>query len=179
MKTRLNRRWTQRSAHRGWAFSLVEVMIAMSVIGISVGALLTGVSSSMFTMRMARENLRATQIMLEKVETLRLYTWDQLNNPSFFTNTSVYRTTADGQTNFYSMFREQYDPNSANSKGLTYNGWFVTYDPRSFGIDTSYSTNNMMGIWVSIYWYTGKTYRTRSLMTLVTRNGLQDYVYGW
>ena len=53
-------------------FSLVEVVIAMAVAGVSVIALLSAISSGMLTMQMARENVRATQIMLEKTETLRL-----------------------------------------------------------------------------------------------------------
>jgi len=33
--------------------------------------------------RLARENLRATQVIQEKFETIRLYTWDQINDPNF------------------------------------------------------------------------------------------------
>ena len=53
---------------RVWAggFSLVEAVMAMVIRGITVVALLSGVTSGMLTMRMARENLRATQIMVER-----------------------------------------------------------------------------------------------------------------
>src|SRR6266705_5208440 len=65
------------------AFSLVEVTVGLGIIGAVVGAMLSGIMTGTFTMRMARENLRATQIMLEKVETIRLYSWDQVNRSGF------------------------------------------------------------------------------------------------
>jgi len=71
-------------------FSLIEATIGLGIIGTVVGAMLSGIANGTFTMRMARENLRATQIMLEKVETIRLYSWDQINSngfiPTTFTN---------------------------------------------------------------------------------------------
>lgn len=182
MKMQLQPERTGRHS-QGWrAFTLVEVMVSMAIIGISVGALLTGVSSSVFNMRMARENLRATQIMLEKTETLRLFTWEQLNTLSFFTNGSTQtHNLSDGAGRQYicSHFAQKYDPNSTNAQGLTYSGKIRFYDPRNYSINSSYASNNMKAVWVELTWDTGKIHRTRSLTTLVTRNGLQNYVYGY
>src|SRR5256714_6343436 len=78
-----------RRIKRMAAFSLVEASIGMGVIGTVVGAMLSGITAGTMTMRMTRENLRATQIMLEKVETIRLYNWDQVTTnyiPNSFTN---------------------------------------------------------------------------------------------
>src|SRR3954464_142977 len=66
------------------AFSLVETTVGMSILGTVAAALMTGVTTGFFTMQLARENLRATQIMLEKVETIRLYTWDQITDTNHF-----------------------------------------------------------------------------------------------
>src|SRR5947207_13330458 len=88
------------------AFSLIEATVGMAVISTVVGAMLSGITSGTFTMRMARENLRATQIMLEKVETIRLYSWDQVNTAGFI------------PTNF----TDTYDPHEAPSVGLNYSG---------------------------------------------------------
>ena len=181
MKMNLQSERMERQSQAWRAFTLVEVMVATAIIGISVGALLTGISQSVFNMRMARENLRATQIMLEKTETLRLFTWDQLNTPSFFTNGSTtvhYLSDGAGRQYLCSHFVQKYDPNSATAKGLSYSGKIRFYDPRNYSINTSYSTNNMKAVWVELNWKTGKINRTRSLTTLVTRNGLQNYVYG-
>src|SRR5512136_1579143 len=95
---------SKSSRLRRWAagFSLVEVTIGMGIVGTLVGALLSGFTSGLFTMQMARENLRATQIMLERMETIRLYSWSQINSNGFITPT----------------FTAYYDPNSVN-KGVT------------------------------------------------------------
>src|SRR5205807_1182296 len=81
---RSSRRWRRLAG-----FSLLEASIGMGVIGTVIGAMLSGITTGTLTMRMTRENLRATQIMLEKVETIRLYNWDQVTTnfiPATFTN---------------------------------------------------------------------------------------------
>src|SRR3989454_511966 len=139
------------------AFSLVEVTISLGVIGTVAGAMLTGITGGFFTMKMARENLRATQIMLEKVETIRLYTWDQINTPGFIP----------------SSFTNRYDPNSTG-QGLSYIGT-IAIDPVPFNTVT-YS-GNMKQITVTLNWTTGQLPRTRSFTTYVAKNGLQSYIY--
>ena len=147
-----------RSKSRSCAFSLVEVVIAMSVVGVSGIALLSGISSGMLTMQMARENVRATQILVEKTETLRLYSWDQINTTNFI------------QTSFV----ERYDPNSTNGgQGLSYTG---TIAIASVPMTTAYS-DEMKQVTVSLSWRTGGINRNRSFRTFVARNGLQNYIY--
>src|SRR5947209_13791860 len=126
---KIKRSLSSRLRRKLAGFSMIEVTIGMGVIGTTCVALLTGITTGFFTMRMARENLRATQIMLEKVETIRLYSWDQINGtgtppfviPNSFTNT--------------------YDPQGAPSVGLTYNGTMsITPAPNS----ASYSNDMRM-----------------------------------
>jgi prepilin-type N-terminal cleavage/methylation domain-containing protein len=182
MKIHLQPEQTRRCAS-GWrAFTLVEVMVSMAIVGISVGALMTGISQSVFNMRMSRENLRATQIMLERTETLRLLTWEQLNTLSFFTNGASqthYLTDGAGRQYICAHFTQRYDPNSTNAQGLTYSGKIRFYDPRNYSITPTYATDTMKAVWVELTWKTGNISRSRSLTTLVTRNGLQTYVYGY
>ena len=140
------------------AFSLMEVTMGMGMIGMVAGAMLTGISSGFFTMKMARENQRATQIMLEKVETIRLYSWDQINTagfiPASFTNT--------------------YDPQAAaGAQGVLYTGTLAITDTP---IATSYSAD-MKQVKVLVSWKTGEIPRQREFTTYVARNGLQDYIY--
>lgn len=170
-----------RASRQSLAFTLVEVMVSIAVIGISVGALLTGVSASVLNMQLSRENLRATQIMLERTETLRLLTWDQLNNFNFYTNGSTqvhYLYDGAGRQYICSHFTQKYDPNSASAQGLTYNGKIRFYDPRVYSITPAYASDSMKAVWIELTWNTGKIMRSRSLTTLVARNGLQTYVYG-
>jgi len=70
------------------AFSLVEVMVAASIMAIIFAALFAGISSTFSLMDVTRENLRATQIMVSRLEGLRLCAWS--NNQLF--NTSVVPT---------------------------------------------------------------------------------------
>jgi uncharacterized protein (TIGR02598 family) len=143
---------------RAGGFSLVEVVMAMVILGISVVALLSGVTSGMLTMQMAQENLRATQIMVERTETLRLYNWDQLTTPGFI------------QTSF----TERYDPNTTNSgAGTTYTGT-VTIAP--VPMSAAYSAE-MKQVTVSLNWTTSGINRNRSFTTYVARNGLQNYIF--
>jgi len=139
------------------AFSLIEVTVGMGIIGTVLGAMLSGISTGTFTMRMARENLRATQIMLEKVETIRLYSWDQINMPGFIPAT----------------FHETYDPQGTPNVGLTYDG---TMTITSAPISSSYS-NDMKMITVHLSWKTGSLQRDREFTSYISRNGLQDYIY--
>lgn len=138
------------------AFSIVEVTVGMGVVATSMAALFSGFTTGFFTMQMARENLRATQIMLEKTETLRLYSWDQINTPGFIPAT----------------FTNTYDPNSQN-KGVAYSG---TLTVANAPISSSYS-NNMKQVTVTVNWATGSLNRSRTLTTYVARNGLQSYIY--
>ncbi len=64
-----------RSGH-----TLAEVLVAAAFLGISVISLYTGFFSGFQLTHMSRENVRATQILVKKVETIRLCSWDQLSN---------------------------------------------------------------------------------------------------
>jgi len=137
-------------------FSLVEVTVGMAVIGTTSIALFSGFTSGFFTMQMARENLRATQIMLEKTETLRLYSWDQINTVGFIPPT----------------FTARYDPNSTNS-GIVYSGT-IAISPCNLA--TSFS-NDMRTVTVTLSWATGSLPRSRSFSTYISRNRIQNYIY--
>ena len=72
------------------AFTLVEVVFGVAIIGITFVSLYAGMSGGFAVTQLSRENLRATQIILERMEGVRLYNWDQLcySNmiPNRFTN---------------------------------------------------------------------------------------------
>jgi type II secretory pathway pseudopilin PulG len=144
---------------RSGGFTLTEVTWAMFFLGVSAVALLSGFTGGFFNIQLSRENLRATQIMLEKTETLRLYSWDQVNSNGFI------------PTNFTAL----YDPNAPQgSRGLTYNGT-MTISPAPIA-DSSYS-NDVKMVSVVVNWRTGGIGRTRQFTTYIARNGLQNYIY--
>lgn len=137
---------------------MIEASVGMGVLGIIVVALFSGFTTGFFTMQLARENLRATQILLEKMETIRLYSWDQINTPGFIPPT----------------FTAAYDPNGGvGGQGLTYSGTMVVTNAP---ISSSYA-NNMRMVKVTITWKTGNLDRTRDFTSYISRYGMQDYIY--
>src|SRR5258707_2277441 len=81
------------------AFSLVEVVVSMGILGALIISLYAGIAWGFSIMRLARENIRATQIMTEKMETIRLYNWDQINSNGFIPTTFSVAYYPLGQTN--------------------------------------------------------------------------------
>lgn len=147
-----------RSCRVSKAFTLVEVLIAMCIMAVSIVAFYAGVSWGFGVVQVARENLRATQILAEKMDTVRLYTFEQVTSNSFIPTTfiaSYYGTT--------------------NSGGLLYTGT-VTIAQFNLPSPPAYS-NDLRVISVDLTWTSGRVPRTRSMSTIVARNGLQTYIY--
>lgn len=143
---------------RNAAFSLIETAMGMAVIGLGMATLFSGIGFGFFTMKMSRENLRATQVMLEKAETLRLYSWSQITNSSYI------------QTNFTA----RYDPRgTTGNQGVTYSGTVTIERP---SLTTDYN-DDMRLVTVRVNWKSGELQRTRNFRTLVSRYGMQDYIY--
>jgi hypothetical protein len=141
------------------AATLTEVIVAVAMM-VSIGAgLVSCFAYGFFAMQFARENQRATQIILEKVETIRLYSWDQVNSNGFIPTT----------------FSDVYDPQAVEGKrGVVYVG---TVSITNFPNDVSYSAK-MREFTVSLQWTNGRNMaRSRTLTTWVAKDGLQNYVY--
>jgi prepilin-type N-terminal cleavage/methylation domain-containing protein len=151
------RKQIRRNRGGSGGLTLLEVVIALAIISMIVLAVYGAITSCVTTIRMARENLRATQILVEKSETLRLYNWDQLN------------------TNFIpSRFVANYDINSkSTNSGVLYYGTITLSRPN---IGTTY-TNDLRMVTIRLDWKTGNLKRSRELSTYVCRSGIQNYVY--
>jgi len=54
------------------AYSFIELLVAMAVLGVMFVSLYSGFSAGFAIIELARENLRATQILQEKMETTSL-----------------------------------------------------------------------------------------------------------
>jgi type II secretory pathway pseudopilin PulG len=140
------------------AFTVVEVIIAMAIFGMSAVAFFAGISWGFSVVKVARENLRSTQIMAEKMDTIRLYTFDQITSNNFVPPTFI---------------ASYYGP--TNGGGLLYTG-AVTIAAFNLQNPPSYS-NDLRIVSVDLSWTSGGVPRTRSMSTLVSRNGLQSYIY--
>lgn len=143
----------------GAAFALVEQLVAVALVGVAFVSLYTSFSVGFAMVQLARENLRATQILTEKMETLRLYTMDQITNTV--------------PTNFIpAVFSAPFYPNG-QSTGLVYSGTMTISNAPVTG---NYS-NDLKQITYEVTWTSGNVLRRRSLSTFVARNGLQSYIY--
>jgi len=156
----------QSPARGGSAFTLAEVLVSVAVMLIAFASLYAAMSSGFIVTKASRENLRATQIMLERLEGIRLYNWDQLcySNmiPATFT-TYYYPSITNGQ-----------------SKGITYKGT-MSVGAANLNPTATYA-DRMRAITVTVYWtntsFSGAArVHQRSMKTYSARDGVQNYVY--
>ena len=137
--------------------TLVDIVMAAAMLGIMASGIFGSFRYGFFTLQLLRENQRATQVILEKVETLRLYNWEQLTN------------------GVYTLPNEFYDPQApANSQGATYSG---TVTVTNCPLVSSYAAN-LRQLTVTYHWTTrGTIPHTRSITTYIAKDGIQCYVY--
>ena len=138
--------------------TLVDVIMAIALLGVMAGGVLGSFRYGFFVMQLARENQRATQIMLAKIETIRLYNWDQVNSNGFIPAT----------------FTDVYDPQApTNSQGAVYSGTM------SIGAypNASSCAANMRQLRVTLNWTTRSVTHNRSITTYIAKDGIQNYVY--
>src|SRR3989442_9141532 len=60
------------------AYTFAEVLVAILIVGIMAVSLFACFASGFSLVQSAREDLRATQIMLQRIEAIRLLTWSQV-----------------------------------------------------------------------------------------------------
>ena len=147
------------------AFTLTEILVASAIMGVVFLALYTGITSAYISIGRTREDLRATQILLEKTEVLRLYNWSQVTTNTFPNFTVSYYPTTNGK-----------------AQGVTYTGSFSVTNisgstiPDSKLKDENYATD-MRIVTITLQWTSGTLPRQRSWSTLVSADGIQNYVY--
>ena len=157
---KLNASIQKKSRRSKLAFSLVEATIGLGTVTTVIVALYGALGGAFSGVKFARENLRATQIMVEKMEAIRLYSWDQIHTPGFIPAT----------------FSVPFDPTGAingTGAGLTYTGTVTFADGPT---DVTYGSE-LKTVTVTLSWKTGNTPRQRQFTSLVCRNGLQSYIY--
>jgi prepilin-type N-terminal cleavage/methylation domain-containing protein len=149
----------QATSHGQDGFTLVEVVVASALVGIMLLAFMGSFSTSFQNVQVDREYSRATQILLEKTELLRLYNWDQITGND--TNAFIPMT-----------FTSPFYPYT-NGGGFDYSG-SVTIN--NAPISEAYS-NDMRYVTISVSWASGGVQRSRTMSSYVSRYGLQNYIY--
>lgn len=146
---------------RTQAFTTAEIVVALAIMVVMFVSLYAGMSSGFAVTQVARENLRATQIMLERMEGIRLFNYSQLTNvdlnPLSFTN-YYYPLAGPGE-----------------SKGIPYVGT-VTVTDAALNPAATYS-GNLRRITIRVEWKSGGVTRSRSMVTYSGRDGMQNYIF--
>jgi prepilin-type N-terminal cleavage/methylation domain-containing protein len=149
-------------------YTLAEVLVAAAIMGVMATALYGAFAAGFCVIQSTRENLRATQIMMQKMEAVRLFTWSQI---------------CDTNNYLKPFFVEPYDPLGVtnNCGGAEYTGYISAAVPATGDLPEAYRTN-MRTVTVTVYWTNlngGKPLvHTREIQTRVARNGMQNYIWG-
>lgn len=143
------------------AFSLPELMVAVAVFGMMAISLYGGISFGFSNITLARQNLRATQIALEKMEIVRMYSWEQINSNGFI------------PTTFTAPFFPSVGGGSDTNGGMIYYGTtIITNVP----VAAAYS-NDMRKVQVSLSWTNRAVKQTLQMSTFISQYGMQRYIY--
>ena len=129
------------------------------VMGVMLVSLYAGFAFGFAQIRLARENVRAIQVLEERMEVVRLLNWDQvINLPGYV------------PTTFTAPF---YADTNSQTGGFTYAGTvLVTNAP----IAETYA-NDLRMIQITVTWPSGQITRRRQMTTFVSQYGMQKYVY--
>jgi hypothetical protein len=134
-------------------------MVGTGIMSIMFLSLYLGFAQGFGVVRGSRENLRATQILQQQAEVIRLYTWDQLNPAAGWIPQTTLWT-------FYPL-------GGGGSQGVTYSGTVTVSDAP---MTASYAGDHKL-VTFTLSWKSGSVQRQRQISTLVSKYGLHNYIY--
>src|SRR5213592_3886610 len=119
----------------GGGFTLIESVVGIGVVGVMVVSLYAALTSGVRTVQLGREDQRATQILVQSLDQVRLFSWDQITNsaavPATFT---TYFDPEDDHVHSKANAHANYHANS--HKSLIFKGTVTIADAPN---DTTYS----------------------------------------
>src|SRR6266436_926748 len=80
-------------------FTLVEVLVSVAILAFMMVSLHASFTYGFASLETTREDVRATQLLMQKIEAVRLCTWNNLSNCP-------------------TTFSENYDPQATNGMGV-------------------------------------------------------------
>jgi prepilin-type N-terminal cleavage/methylation domain-containing protein len=143
------------------AFSLPELMVAVALCAVMAVSLYGGISFGFSNITLARQNLRATQIALEKMEIVRMYSWEQVNSNGFV------------PTTFTAPFFPTVGGGGDTNGGVVFYGKTVI---TNFNRSISYS-NDIRKVQVTLNWTNRNVPQTLQMSTYISQYGMQRYIY--
>ena len=148
------------------AFTLIETLVAIFIGAVMLPTLYACLGAGFSMMKVTRENLRATQVIVQRMEAIRLASYNSIQSSTAFpTNVTEY-----------------YSPSGQNN-GTGGNAYTVTYNCAPIpvvagGLPPTYRSN-MVVVTVTASWQSGKTRQSRSMQSYVAKYGVQRYVAGY
>ncbi len=140
-------------------------MCSMVIASIAIAALFSAFSNGYAILRLTRDDLRATQILTQKTEAIRLLTWKELSNCP---------------TSFQDYF---YPPGLTNgTQGTTFYETITPFgDPTNIPTSASYRANIHL-ITINVAWTNIINQKAvphlRQTQTMLANDGMQTYIYG-
>ena len=131
------------------AFTLIEVAIGMALTGIGIAALYAAISSSFSMMNATRQNLQATQLIIDRLETVRLAGWNNLTNTALLPPTTT--------TNWDAL-------------GITYSIRMDVTQP------TFSYADDMRLVKMTVQWTNANVAQSREVQTYVSKYGIQSFL---
>jgi prepilin-type N-terminal cleavage/methylation domain-containing protein len=152
--------WTAKKSgtagRRAAGFTLVETIIAVALCGIMVAALYSCFGLGFSIVRGTREDLQATQILLTRMERVRLCTWSQVTDPNYNPPSS---------TGYF----------DTQTKRTPCTITFNAVVPPAGSLPDAYRTD-MLLVTVGVTWTSGNLQHNRSMQTYVSHQGMQSFV---
>jgi Tfp pilus assembly protein PilE len=133
-------------------FTLVEAVFAVLAAAVMLIALYASFTTGFSILKVTREDLRATQIILDRMERVRLSPYTQLANQSVYP-ASLTETNGPGGT-----------------------AYTVTFATAPRATLSPFYRSNVLEVTVEVAWQSGNVKRKRSMQTYVARSGIQSYV---
>jgi hypothetical protein len=128
-------------------------MVGAGILALTVVALYGAFSFGFSTIKLSQEEVRADQILVQKLETLRVYNWTNIVNNYIPINFAESFSATGGVNYDGSLSITPFVPSAANE---------------------SYS-DTLRQVTVSVGWISGGVARMRSMTTLVSQYGIQTY----
>jgi hypothetical protein len=144
-----------------------EFLVVATTLAVVIGAMCVPLSAAFCVVRSTRENLRATQIVMQKAEALHLFNRSQVGEAS---------------SPRQPLFVQQDDPQgvTGNRGGVEYTGYVSAAPAAGNGPAVAAATPGAAT--VTLYWtnYAGgkPIVQTRDIRTRLARNGAPKYIWG-
>jgi hypothetical protein len=143
--------FTDASKGNAVGFALVEALLATGLLALIIGTLYGAFSFGFRVIQVSQEDMRADQVLLERLESLRVYDWSRVTNHFIPGSFSAYYNN--------------------NTNGLSYAGTIVVTNTT---FSESYA-GTLRQVNASVTWVSGGVSRRRTMSTFVSQNGICTY----